>query len=86
MRITSKYYLRRIMFFAALFCTFICSAQTYKIYNTQNYHNQLRLNTATGEVKQIQDDGQSWMICPGIDNSQSVSGRYNLNETQNIRN
>lgn len=35
-------------------------AQTYKMYQTRNYHNQLRLNTATGEVLQVQDDGQSW--------------------------
>ena len=34
-------------------------AQTYKMYQTRNYHNQLRLNTATGEVLQMQDDGQS---------------------------
>lgn len=38
-------------------------AQTYKMYQTRNYHNQLRLNTATGEVLQVQDDGQSWKIC-----------------------
>ena len=38
-------------------------AQIYKVYKTQNYHNQLRLNTMTGEVQQIQDDGQSWEIC-----------------------
>lgn len=31
-------------------------AQTYKMYQTRNYHNQLRLNTATGEVLQVQDD------------------------------
>ena len=29
-------------------------AQVYKMYKTQNYHNQLRLNTMTGEVQQIQ--------------------------------
>ena len=28
-------------------------AQVYKMYKTQNYHNQLRLNTMTGEVQQI---------------------------------
>lgn len=32
-------------------------AQVYKMYKTRNYHNQLRLNTMTGEVQQIQDDG-----------------------------
>ena len=29
------------------------------MYQTRNYHNQLRLNTATGEVLQVQDDGLS---------------------------
>ena len=38
-------------------------AQTYKMYQTRNYHNLLRLNTATGEVLQVQDGGQSWKIC-----------------------
>ena len=33
--------------------------QTYKMYQTRNYYNQLRLNTATGEVLQVQDDGLS---------------------------
>lgn len=84
MTFTAKFDLRRVFLFAVVFCSIISSAQTYKIYNTQNYHNQLRLNTATGEVKQIQDDGQSWVICPGIDKSQTQVGRYNLNETQNM--
>ena len=43
--------------------SFAQSNSVYKMYRTQNYHNQLRLNTMTGEVQQIQDDGQSWMIC-----------------------
>lgn len=59
-------------------------SQTYKLYRTQNYHNQLRLNTATGEIKQVQDDGQSWTICPGIDNSLSATNRFALYETQNM--
>lgn len=42
---------------------FTSYAQVYKMYKTRNYHNQLRLNTMTGEVQQIQDDGQSWEIC-----------------------
>ena len=37
-------------------------AQTYKLYQTDNIHNQLRLNTKTGEVYQIQDDGQKFVI------------------------
>ena len=48
------------------FMPIILFAQTYKMYQTRNYHNQLRLNTATGEVLQVQDDGQSWKICDAI--------------------
>ncbi len=59
-------------------------AQVYKMYKTQNYHNQLRLNTITGEVKQIQDDGQSWTICSGVEFSGENSGRFCLYETQNM--
>ena len=31
-------------------------SQVYKLYNTKKYHNQLRLNTMTSEVQQIQDN------------------------------
>lgn len=74
----------KIIFFVVLCCPTIIFAQTYKFYKTQNYHNQLRLNTATGEVKQIQDDGGSWTICPGIERSSTRQDRFNLNETQNM--
>lgn len=33
--------------------SFAQSNSVYKMYRTQNYHNQLRLNTMTGEVQQI---------------------------------
>ena len=58
--------------------------QTYKMYSTKNYHNQLRLNTATGEVQQIQDDGQSWIICSGVEPLAEEAGRFCLYETQNM--
>ncbi len=60
--------------------------QTYKMYSTQNYHNQLRLNTVTGEVQQIQDDGQSWILNEAIEPSTGNSGRFRLYETQNMWN
>ena len=83
-RIKYSALIRMAIFTIALAIPFLCYSQTYKFYKTQNYHNQLRLNTATGEVKQIQDDGQSWTICPGIDNTLSTANRFNLNETQNM--
>lgn len=59
-------------------------AQTYKMYQTQNYHNQLRLNTATGEVLQVQDDGQSWKICSEMEIDGKEDNRFCLYETQNM--
>lgn len=59
-------------------------AQVYKMYQTQNYHNQLRLNTMTGEVKQIQNDGQSWDICSAREIFGNKEGRFCLYETQNM--
>ena len=70
----------------SLFC-FIPSlmiGQTYKMYSTRNYHNQLRLNTMTGEVQQIQDDGQSWEICSAREVLGDREGRFCLYETQNM--
>ena len=59
-------------------------AQVYKMYKTRNYHNQLRLNTMTGEVQQIQDDGQSWEICSAREILGDKEGRFRLYETQNM--
>lgn len=59
-------------------------SQVYKLYNTKNYHNQLRLNTMTGEVQQIQDDGQSWQICSAREVFGDKSGRFSLYETKNM--
>lgn len=64
--------------------SFAQSNSVYKMYRTQNYHNQLRLNTMTGEVQQIQDDGQSWMICSAREILGDAAGRFRLYETQNM--
>ena len=45
--------------FALMVIAFTSYAQVYKMYKTRNYHNQLRLNTMTGEVQQIQDDART---------------------------
>ena len=39
-----------IVSFALMVITLASYAQVYKMYSTRNYHNQLRLNTMTGEV------------------------------------
>ena len=69
---------------ALMVITLVSYAQTYKMYSTRNYHNQLRLNTMTGEVQQIQDDGQSWEICSAREASGDKVGRFCLYETQNM--
>ena len=39
-----------IALFALMVITLASYAQVYKMYNTRNYHNQLRLNTMTGNI------------------------------------
>ena len=70
------------LFFCAI--SILANGQVYKMYSTRNIHNQLRLNTATGEVMQIQDDGQSWIIGETIEASGKIEGRYSLSETRNM--
>ena len=60
------------------------NAQKYKLYQTQNYHNQLKLNTVTGSVEQIQDDGQSWTIVSDIEPYGNYTNRFRLYETKNM--
>lgn len=66
-----------------LFCS-LGYGQQYKMYKTENIHNQLRLNTATGAVVQIQDDGQIWTIANDIVPSGNKNGRFRLYKTQNM--
>lgn len=62
------------------------SAQTYKFYQTDNIHNQLRLNVENGEVYQIQDDGQKFLVRKGDTcNSQNIS-KFELYKTKNLWN
>lgn len=56
---------------------------TFKFFKTQNIHNQLRLNTKTGEVIQMQDDGQEFVLNYGI-TPENKTFRYWLYETQNM--
>lgn len=59
-------------------------SQTYKLYKTRNIHNQLKLNTATGAMTQIQDDGQQWEFVEAIEPTGSYTNRFQLFETQNM--
>jgi hypothetical protein len=68
----------------SLFLIFSVHAQTYKFYQTDNIHNQLRLNVKTGEVYQIQDDGQTFLIHPSTTPDNEKSNRYALYKTKNM--
>ncbi len=75
---------RYVFCLLVFFIPFLVSGQTYKMYKTQNYHNQLRLNTVTGAVVQIQDDGQSWDIVDDIEPDGDYTNRFCLYSTQNM--
>lgn len=62
----------------------VAKAQTYEFFQTKNYHNQLRLNTKTGEVYQVQDDGGSWIVNSSITPESDTPYRYWLYPTQNL--
>ena len=80
--------INKIFLKVCIFCVFslLSFGKTYEIYPTKNIHNQLQLNTVTGEIKQIQDDGQKWVICEGIEKSGKKEGRFALYETKNMWN
>ena len=54
--------MKKITILFALFISIVGYSQTYKLYQTDNIHNQLKLNTKTGQVYQIQDDGQTFLV------------------------
>lgn len=60
------------------------NAQTFKLYQTDNIHNQLRLNTATGEVYQIQSDGQKFLVHEATTPTNENPNRYALHKTENM--
>lgn len=63
---------------------FITKAQTFKFYQTDNIHNQLRLNTKTGEVYQIQADGQKFLVHVEETPTNEKVNRYMLEKTKNM--
>jgi hypothetical protein len=68
--------LRFTILFVSLLWSITALSQTYEFFQTQNYHNQLRLNTMTGEVYQVQDDAGMWLVCSAITPSSSTPYRY----------
>lgn len=76
--------MRKYLIILLLFLSGVVSAQTYKIQQTDNINNHLRLNTKTGELFQIQNDGQRFMINDGFSLDNEIPGRYKLFKTENI--
>lgn len=60
--------------------------QDFKLYKTKNAHTQLLVNTVTGAVSQVQDDGNNWQIVGPIDPNGGYTNRFVLYETENIWN
>jgi hypothetical protein len=59
-------------------------AQTYKFFQTDNINNQLRLNTKTGELYQIQTDGQTFLVRQATTPDDEIPNRYSLYKTKNM--
>ena len=76
--------MKKFILLLLCFIPLFCFSQKYQMYKTQNYHNQLMLNTATGSVKQVQDDGQSWVINEDVEPEESRANRFRLYETSNM--
>ena len=72
------------VFLIILISHYTSLCQTYKFYQTKNIHNQLRLNIKTGEVYQIQDDGQTYLVHPATTPDNQNPDRYILQKTENI--
>ena len=79
-----KHILKTFALFFILTVSVVAKAQTYEFFQTRNYHNQLRLNTKTGEVYQVQDDGGCWLVNKAITPKSVTPKRYNLYPTKNI--
>ncbi len=72
-----------IMIFT-LFMSLAVNGQTYKLYQTDNIHNQLKLNTKSGEVVQVQSDGQTFLVHDETTPLNDKPNRYALFKTQNM--
>jgi len=73
-----------LLIFFILLWNSIVYAQPYNLYQTDNIHNQLRLNSITGEVVQIQDDGQRFLVHSAITLESGKPDRYALYKTKNM--
>ena len=80
----SKKVMKGLILIFTLFIGFAVNGQTYKLYQTDNIHNQLKLNTKTGEVVQVQSDGQTFLVHEETTPLNDKPNRYALYKTQNM--
>lgn len=59
-------------------------SRTFKLFQTKNIHNQLKLNSKTGEINQVQDDGQTFLVTDAKTPDNEKENRYTLQMTENI--
>jgi hypothetical protein len=76
--------MKKLVVIFTLFLSFIARAQTYKLYQTDNINNQLKLNTKTGEVYQVQNDGQAFLVFSAATPNNEKPNRYVLYKTKNM--
>lgn len=76
--------MRKLILIFILFISFTANAQTFKLYQTDNIHNQLKLNTKTGEVYQVQSDGQTFLVHKETTPDNEKPNRYALYKTKNM--
>ena len=80
----SKKNMKGLILIFTLFISLAVNGQTYKLYQTYNIHNQLRLNTKTGEVVQVQSDWQTFLVHEETTPLNDKPNRYALFKTQNM--
>jgi hypothetical protein len=76
--------MKALITLSAFLLSITLNAQTYKLYQTENIHNQLKLNTKTGEIYQIQNDGQKFLVNIDLTFENETPGRYALYKTENM--
>lgn len=76
--------MKELILIFTLLIGFTVNGQTYKLYKTDNIHNQLKLDTKTGEVHQIQDEGQTFLVHEASTPLNEKDNRYALFKTKNM--
>ena len=76
--------MNKLLLIITFFISSFVSSQTYKLYQTDNINNQLKLNTKTGEVFQVQNDGQSFLVHEASTPYSETPNRYVLYKTKNM--